>query len=205
MSFRTEQEGFWAGDFGNEYTARNFVDEAVAADTAFFSTVLRLTRGVGAVIEFGANIGINLHAIRRLLPKAELSAIEINSKAVEQLKALSGLKVYAQSILDFTPDGERDLSFTKGVLIHINPDELPAVYERLYQSSRRYILVAEYYNPAPVEVNYRGHEGRLFKRDFAGEIMERYPDLSLIDYGFVYRKDPNFRQDDLTWFLMEKR
>ena len=51
---------------------------------------------------------------------------------------------------------------------------------------------------------YRGHAGKLFKRDFAGELLERYADLSLVDYGFVYRRDPNFRQDDLTWFLLEK-
>jgi hypothetical protein len=44
-----------------------------------------------------------------------------------------------------------------------------------------------------------------FKRDFAGEIMDRFPDLRLVDYGFVYHRDPQFPQDDFTWFLMEKR
>jgi len=32
-----------------------------------------------------------------------------------------------------------------------------------------------------------------------------YQDLQLIDYGFVYHRDPNWPQDDLHWFLMEKR
>jgi spore coat polysaccharide biosynthesis protein SpsF len=66
-------------------------------------------------------------------------------------------------------------------------------------------LVCEYYNPSPVSIPYRGHTNKLFKRDFAGELMDRYPDLQLIDYGFVYRRDPSFPQDDVTWFLMEKR
>jgi spore coat polysaccharide biosynthesis protein SpsF len=44
----------------------------------------------------------------------------------------------------------------------------------------------------------------LFKRDFASEIMERHPQMQLVDYGFVYRRDPNFPQDDITWFLMKK-
>jgi hypothetical protein len=44
----------------------------------------------------------------------------------------------------------------------------------------------------------------LFKRDFAGEMLERYPDLELIDYGFVYKRDNNFPQDDITWFLLKK-
>jgi spore coat polysaccharide biosynthesis protein SpsF len=26
-----------------------------------------------------------------------------------------------------------------------------------------------------------------------------------VDYGFAYRRDPNFPQDDITWFLLEKR
>ena len=39
----------------------------------------------------------------------------------------------------------------------------------------------------------------------AGEILDRYPSLQLVDYGFAYRRDPNFPQDDITWFLMEKR
>ncbi|MBT4888396.1 MAG: pseudaminic acid biosynthesis-associated methylase, partial [Rhodospirillales bacterium] len=36
------------------------------------------------------------------------------------------------------------------------------------------------------------------------EIMQRYSDLQLVDYGFVYHGD-KFLQDDVTWFLMEKR
>jgi len=57
---------------------------------------------------------------------------------------------------------------------------------------------------AAMEVEYRGQSGKLFKRDFAGEMLDRFGDLSLLDYGFVYHRDPNFSQDDMTWFLMEK-
>ena len=81
---------------------------------------------------------------------------------------------------------------------------LPTAYERLYAGSSRFILVAEYYSPKPVSVPYRGHNDCLFKRDFAGEMLERYADLSLIDYKFVYRRDPKFPQDDISWFLMKK-
>ena len=97
-----------------------------------------------------------------------------------------------------------DLVLIKGVLIHINPDYLPQVYETLYQSTGRYLLISEYYNPTPVQVSYRGHSDRLFKRDFCGEFLDHYPDFELIDYGFVYHRDPNFPQDDTTWFLLER-
>jgi spore coat polysaccharide biosynthesis protein SpsF len=82
---------------------------------------------------------------------------------------------------------------------------LPAVYDKLVAATGRYLLVAEYYNPSPVAIPYRGHTDRLFKRDFAGEILDRHPNLRLVDYGFAYRRDPDFQQDDITWFLLEKQ
>ena len=54
-------------------------------------------------------------------------------------------------------------------------------------------------------VTYRGEKNKLFKRDFAGELMDQYPDLKLIGYGFKYKRDNNFPQDDMTWFLLEKQ
>lgn len=97
------------------------------------------------------------------------------------------------------------MTLIKTVLIHINPNELNTVYEKLYNCSQKYILIAEYYNPTPMTVEYRGHSNRLFKRDFAGEMMDKYSDLKLIDYGFLYHRDNNFPEDDITWFLMEKK
>ena len=76
--------------------------------------------------------------------------------------------------------------------------------EALYRASDRYIIIAEYYNPSPVEVVYRGHSGRLFKRDFAGEMIDKFPKLRVLDYGFVWRRDPVFPQDDTNWFVLEK-
>ena len=75
---------------------------------------------------------------------------------------------------------------------------------KLYNASNKYILIAEYYNQTPIMIDYRGNKDRLFKRDFAGEILDKYPDLKLIDYGFFYNRDSNFKVDDINWFLMEK-
>lgn len=202
--FKTEQEAFWAGDFGNEYVSRNKNAQLLASNMAFFSKILSRTVGVKSLIEFGANIGMNLHAVRMLLPDVELSAIEINQNAATELKKLQDISIYQQSILDFEPTRTWDMVLIKGVLIHINPERLRQVYELFYRSCNRYICVAEYYNPVPMEVIYRGHSGKLFKRDFAGELIDCYPNLKLVDYGFTYHRDSNFPQDDITWFLLEK-
>lgn len=204
--FQTEQEAFWAGAFGREYILRNQGDALLASNLAFFTKALRAARELETCIEFGANIGMNLRALKLLHPHMEQQGIEINAEAAQQLAQVIGPeRVHNLSILEFQSPHTWDLVLIKGVLIHINPDVLPEVYDKLVAACGRYLLVAEYYNPSPVAVAYRGHSERLFKRDFAGEIMERHPRMQLLDYGFVYRRDPNFPQDDITWFLMEKR
>lgn len=204
-AFQTEQEAFWAGEFGDQYIGRNPSAKEMGARLALFAKIMTRTSEVASAIELGANIGNNLKVLHQMFPAMELAAVEINDKAVQSLNAWGKARVHHQSLLDFEPDQEYDLAFVSGVLIHINPEVLPQVYDRLCGASRRYVCCIEYYNPSPVEISYRGHSGKLFKRDFAGEIMERLPALRLIDYGFVYHRDPNFPLDDLTWFLMEKR
>jgi len=204
--YKTEQEIFWAGQFGDEYIKRNDNETLIASNIAMFSKILDGINNVESVIEFGANIGLNLIALKSLLPKIELSAIEINQKAVSELRQLvEKINIYHKSILDFMPEYKRDFVLIKGVLIHLDPSCLQDVYDKLYQTSNRYICIVEYYNPVPVEVSYRGHQGKLFKRDFSGEMLDKFKDLRLIRYGFVYHRDPSFPQDDITWFLLEKK
>jgi pseudaminic acid biosynthesis-associated methylase len=203
--FKTEQEEFWAGQFGNEYIARNTGDALLGSNISMLGKLLARCEQSNSLIEFGANIGMNLRAIRALRPAMELEAIEINSAAADQLQAWGGAKqVHRGSILDFKVERTFDIALIKGVLIHINPEFLPQVYDALFRASRRYILLVEYYNPTPVEIVYRGHAGRLFKRDFAGEMLDRFPGLRVVDYGFVWHRDPVFPQDDPTWFVLEK-
>lgn len=202
MEFKTEQESFWAGEFGDNYIKRN---QNYIINIPFFSNILSKTVNVGSVIEFGANIGLNLIAMRGIIPKASFSAIEINPEACKSLIGLGNIEIYNQSILDFKVDYKRDFVLIKTVLIHINPEFINDVYELLYQTSNKYICIAEYYNPTPVVINYRGHEEKLFKRDFAGEMLDKFSDLELVDYGFSYHRDNNFPQDDITWFLLQKK
>jgi len=205
MNYKTEQEKFWSGEFGDVYIERNKSERLLASNINFFSRSLRTAGLVESVIEFGANIGMNLKALKLLYPNQEQFGVEINQKAADKLSNLLGKdNIFCGSIFDYQSDKKYMLTLIKGVLIHINPEMLPTVYDALYRYSNKYILVCEYYNPTPIEINYRGHEDKLFKRDFCGEIMDRYPDLRLLDYGFAYKRDPAFSQDDITWFLLEK-
>lgn len=204
-------EEFWRGCFGHEYTNRNAGADLIKAKEALFRKALtplfwhkpRAAR----IIEFGANRGLNLIALARITSFAdvEFTAVEINGTAIEELHKL-GVKVVDASMTDpAKPWGNGyDLSLSIGVLIHVQPELLPAAYDALYESSQRYILIAEYFSPNPVEIEYRGEGGRLWKRNFAGEMMDRFPDLKMADYGFVSDRDPYVPLDNINWYLLQK-
>jgi len=204
MTYKTEQEKFWAGNFGQQYIERNKGKNILAANISLFAEVIKNTDGITSIMEFGANIGNNLIALRNLLPTARLNAVEINEKAYDELSKLSFVTAYRGSVLEYDNSQMFDFVFTKGLLIHINPEKLQSVYKKLYSCSKRYVFIAEYYNPTPIKLQYRNNTDKLFKRDFAEELIKMYPDLKLKAYGFRYHNDPNFPLDDITWFLLEK-
>ena len=199
----TPQEKFWQGEFGNAYTERNAITPQQR--TAFFDQILTRAPGIHSVCELGANRGHNLQALRELNPTLDVTGVELNDLAYVQLSAQPKIKAVRSAIQDFTSKTAYDLVFTCGVLIHLNPNDLPAVYEKMVRLSSRYILINEYFNPTPVEIPYRGHGDTLFKRDFGGELLDSQPKnaLGLVDYGFLWQRD-NPVWDNTTWWLFEK-
>jgi pseudaminic acid biosynthesis-associated methylase len=203
--FSTPQEAFWAGAFGTDYIDRNRDAQLLASNLQFFSRALQRAGRIESCAEIGANIGMNLRALKLLYPEIRTFGVEINPDAAAELGKLIGAEnVFQGSLFDWQPAAPAQLSYSKGVLIHIQPESLARAYDQLHAAASRYVMVAEYYNRSPVAIPYRGHEDRLFKRDFAGEMLDRFSDLTLIDYGFAYHRDPAFPQDDISWFLMEK-
>lgn len=200
----TDQELFWKSDFGNDYTNRNNGNDIILNNKNLFLKILSKIN-IKSLFEIGCNRGLNLNAVREIDKNISLNGVEINKSAYDILKSQNLCdKLYNNSILSLDANDDFDLVFTKGVLIHINPEKLSDVYEKIYKLSKKYILIAEYYSRDIREINYRGHTDKLYKRDFCGEIMDKYPKLKLIDYGFVYYRDSKFPLDDITWFLLEK-
>lgn len=141
MSYATEQEDFWAGEFGDDYVDRNSYKEIVAKRLLLWSNILRNRGSIESVLEFGCNVGMNFHVFKMLLPKAKLHGIEINAKAASTASNIPGITVYNESIYDFSKKDIYDLTFTNGVLIHINPEKLPIVYEKLYTQQTLYTRI----------------------------------------------------------------
>lgn len=89
-----------------------------------------------------------------------------------------------------------DLVFTCGVLIHIPPDDLKQVMQGLIDSSVGYVLAIEYEAKEETEVEYRGHKGKLWKRDY-GKLYQELG-LELVEKGFL------LEFDNCTYWLMRK-
>lgn len=202
--FNSPQEEFWATEFGDSYISRNQSAGLLASNIVLFSNIFSSMESIPkSFLEVGANIGMNVKAIQALSPEAQFTGIEINKQACEVL-AKTGCEVVESSILEADVTKSFDFVFSKGVLIHLSPDQLLSTYRRMYDWSNKFILIAEYYNPVPTSIPYRGNSDRLFKRDFAGEFLDIFNDVTLRDYGFVYHRG-KYPQDDINWFLLEKK
>ncbi len=199
-----EQEKFWSGKFGNNYISRNNSKKLQKNNDQFFKKIFYKKQRIHSILELGSNIGNNLLSLEKIYKKSSFTALELNTKACRILKKKRPkFNIINDTILNLETDQKFNLVLCKGVLIHINPKQLNKVYEKVYSLSNKYILFAEYFSPNPEKIKYRNHKNKLFKRDFALEIMHKYKNLKLIDYGFVYHKD-KYPVDNLNWFLLKK-
>ena len=202
-NYKTDQEIFWKTGFGDNYTTRN--------RTAFSNRIhtigkdlLQNNLQINSAFEIGTNVGKNLDALKHIYPRIKTYGVEINKKAYQICKTKH--ICFNNSIYDFKSKKKFDLVFTSGVLIHQNPNYLKKIYAKIYNLTKKYIYISEYFNPEPIMISYRNNKDKLFKRDFAKEIWKIYPKLKLLDYGFHWKEDPIKKGccDNPNWFLFSK-
>ena len=204
----TEQLTNWEGSFGDAYVERNApTPERVRARMRWLAGILECMRGdlPKSILEVGANIGLNLRALRHLTD-AELYAVEPNEKALsillrDAVLPADHIKRSQAAALDW-PNDAVDFVFCSGVLIHIHPDNLLAACREMHRVARRHLACSEYFSDRAEVVHYRGHDNMLFKRDFGSFWLDNFPDLRIVDYGFSWRRTTGL--DNPTWWLFEK-
>ncbi len=208
--FENEQVKLWRGEFGDEYLVRNApTPKRVANQTRFWAKLFDTLAVQGlkpnSILEIGANVGINLRALKNL-SDAELFAVEPNDQAREILIRDSvvpeGNALATTGEVIGLEDNAVDMAFTAGVLIHVNPDTLAQVCAEIHRVSRKTIVCAEYFSANPETITYRGHSDKLFKRDFGAFWLEQFPSLKLLDYGFAWK--PVTGLDNITWWIFSK-
>ena len=149
-------------------------------------------------LEVGCNAGWNLKALREISPSMTLCGVDINESAVKEARDGAGFTVWNQSAGE--PFGRNfDLVFTAGLLIYIPLEALDRVMGNIARASRRFVLAVEYADEKEVEVEYRGHTGKLWRRPY-GKIYENM-DLKLIDTGLL---DEESGFDSCTYWLLKR-
>jgi len=204
----TEQERFWKSEFGDEYTLRNAGDwdafylkqwgvTRTHLNTQFLSGIDKDAR----ILEVGCNRAYQLQLLQNQ-GFQNLWGLEINKSALQIARENRTFNIVEASAFDIPfRDGYFDLVFTSGLLIHIAPEHLPVIIDEIYRVTRRYIWGFEYFSKDCTEINYRGHENKLWKNDFAKLWQERYPDLKLVRA----EKIPYLANDNIdVMFLFEK-
>ena len=113
-------------------------------------------------------------AFEHFFPEAQKSVVEISVEAIKILeKQFPALTIQNSSIVGCNlNEGAFDMSVVMGVLIHIHPSDLLANIQKVIDSSNRYIVVGEYFNRTPIELEYQGSRNKLFKCDFGKFILE---------------------------------
>ncbi|MGV8948032.1 MAG: pseudaminic acid biosynthesis-associated methylase [Candidatus Paracaedibacter sp.] len=207
---KTEQLSFWCGEFGSEYMKRNNVNDiTIRARIKLWSQILKniAPDKYNSILEVGSNIGANLIALKHLTD-SKMHAIEPNAIALKQLLDEGVVdKNHGHCLSSFDmnvfKDNEIDLVFTSGVLIHIHPSDLKKATDEIIRVAKKYVVCVEYFSDKEEEVNYRGHTEVLFKRDFGSFYLDNYPELTLRDYGFAWKRVMGL--DNPTWWLFEKK
>lgn len=201
MDEATRLERLWAGEFGTTYADRNPV---VQDRRAGFWDGLLERHPIRSVLEIGCGQGANLAPIARRLDPADVWGVDVSALAIDRARRNApgiNVRLGPARQLPFA-DGFVDLAFTVGTLIHQPEESLSGVIAEIVRCSRRFVLWAEYHALATEEVPYRGIRGSLFRRDYAAIYAASYPDLAVIESGFL---DENDGFDRVTWQLLEKR
>ncbi len=206
MKYNSTQEEFWADEYADNYIKKNIDFDDNLGAQAWKIILSKIKNDVNTYLECGCNIGRNIGQLNKIIPNADKSIIEISKPAFDAVNQKFDFKgSFNGPILDSNFENQSfDLVFTSGVLIHINPDHLLSHMRKMYNYSKKYILLIEYFNRTPVSINYKGRDDTLFKRDFGKLFIENF-DCTVIDYGFLWGHiydSAGF--DDTVWWLFKK-
>lgn len=177
-------EQFWAGEFGDAYVGRNPAE--IDARAAFWRDLIARFPSK-RILEVGCAQGANLRHLADLVPPNEVWGADVNESALAALRqglpTVNGVWAVGRN-LPFR-DRHFDLVFTMALLIHVPDPALPMVMSEIVRCSRRWVMCGEYHADQPTEIEYRGHTGVLFKRNYGRLYTELFPELELREEGYL--------------------
>jgi trans-aconitate methyltransferase len=110
----------------------------------------RALKSVLAGLEFDSalEVGCGLGRITAMLGTDDLTAIDIGADQVVVTRQRVPSAVVEQArIQDYEPDRQWDLVLASEVLMHIPPDDIQAVVDKLQRLSRRWVVTLDWTEP----------------------------------------------------------
>jgi len=193
------------GKFGEDYTERNTMtieesDDAIKRNigitySEIFTELFAGLTNISRILEVGCNTGKNVRLVSQM-GEWDVYGLEPQRDAVHFARENDLSNHYFPGTAFDIPfrDDYFDVVFTAGVLIHIAPKDLPKALGEIIRVCRRYIMGYECFSNNYQEVNYRGLQGLLWKRNFAQAFLEQDPNMKLIKdlrYPYLSEEDRN--------------
>lgn len=199
MKTAKEYEQTWGSGFGDDYQTRNSItkEERLLLWHKLLENVF-----ISSALEVGCSRGHNLYCVKEQC-SCDIVGVEINEKAIQERFVNNIVKGSAYE-LPFI-DGQFDLVYTAGVLIHLS-DTLKAMQE-IYRTSNKYILSIEYFDDKEREINYR-NDVYCEARNFNKLWLENFSNLKVVKTGKMGDFGIHTRGDDFStacgYILLEK-
>ena len=149
---------FWAGSGGDSYAIRVKEYQNTKYNNGYEKDIMRsflsnIPRD-SSVLELGCNIG-NVIQILKEFGFSDITGVDINESAIRKARErFPEFNFIHSSIEDLDVGKTFDLVLTSGVLIHIPPDSLTDVIEKIQKLSNSYIFGREYYSKEFTKINY---------------------------------------------------
>lgn len=178
----TEQDRKWAAEIGQEYTDRNTLT-AEKLDALYLECfgVTRqalnmrflgdLPRDI-SILEVGCNIGMQLRHLQ-MMGFTNLHGIELQQYAIDRL-CVQDVEVRQGSAYELPyADGEFDLVYTSGVLIHLPPASWNphAALQEIVRVSRKWVWGFEYFAFPRQEIKDRNWQNMLWADDYPAHFL----------------------------------
>ena len=156
-------------DLWNEYTDEN--QESIQESLSNFVYNASLVLGAKKILEVGCNIGNNLNSFPSDFC---VFGMDMNEKALEKAKLRYPNFDFKQGSITKIPfeDNYFDLVFTRGVLIHIHPDDVKTAMKELLRVSSKWIFNLEYFGEDNKMIKWKRGDDLLWYRDMEKRWIE---------------------------------
>ena len=146
----------------DEYTDENTESIQENLSKFMFNSVLIL--GGKRVLEVGCNIGNNLSEFP---VDFDVNGLDMNEKALDRCKEkYPSFKFKKASVLEIPfPDSSFDVVFTRGVLIHISPEDIEKSMTELLRVSKKWIFNLEYFGEDNKMIKWKRGDDLLWYRN----------------------------------------